>query len=152
MSLPLLNMKRPLQHFRGVHNIRHYIPASAVRYPSAAVKAFCDVPIDHYFTTKAIPGFRNDFFFTQVLKDEYNIKNPLDLVIYLRSETKGYPRLGVHVMASVLADFFSDVADRSGVREREKSQVTASICIAIMEEKLRRGTSKLSFTSLPPCN
>lgn len=143
MKITLVN------RFLGVRKIKNDIPPSAVRCPSAAVKSFCEVPIDHYFTTEAIPGFRRDFMFTKVLKNEYNMKNPLDLVNYLRLATRGHARLRVHVMASILADFFEDVAQQSGLKVKKKSQMTASICIAIMEARLRHGTSKLSFTSLP---
>lgn len=134
--------------FLGVYNIKNEIPVSAVRYPSHAVKEFCKVPIDHYFTTQAIPGFRNDLMFVTVLK-KFNIKKPLDLVNYLRYMTRGRRRLGVNIMASILMDFFQEVAEICRLPEKMKSQTTASICIAIAEAKLYYGHSKLSFTSLP---
>jgi len=137
-----------VKRFLGVHRIKNDVPLSAFRNPSTSVKKFCEVPVDHYFTLQAIPGFRTDFMFVTALK-EHNINNPLDLVNYLRYATRGRRRLGVNVMASILVDFFQEVAEESRLREKG-SHTTASICIAIVEAKLYYGASNLSFTSLPP--
>jgi len=89
-----------VKRFLGVHRIKNDVPLSAFRNPSTSVKKFCEVPVDHYFTLQAIPGFRTDFMFVTALK-EHNINNPLDLVNYLRYATRGRRRLGVNVMASI---------------------------------------------------
>ena len=46
-----------VKRFLGVRRIRNDVPLSAFRNPSTSVKKFCEVPVDHYFTLQAIPGF-----------------------------------------------------------------------------------------------
>ena len=124
--------------YRGIHNIRNVIPEAAVNHPSEDVKQFCQVPINRYFTTTAIPGFRKYWLMTDILKEKYGIKNPMDLVAHLRYTLRGRGRLCLALMASVLADFFEDVCKVNRLSLKEKSNRTASICIAMMESKLPR--------------
>lgn len=107
---------------------------------SKAVDLFCQVPISRHFTTRAIPGLRNDRHITDALKYRYNIKNPMDLVAHLRFMVRGRRgRPRPHLMANILADFLEDVCDANGIEKKPTSCKTASICIAIMESNLPRG-------------
>lgn len=115
--------------------IRNDISAAAVNHPSRAVEEFCRVPISRYFTTRAIPGLQHDWRLTSVLKDKYDIKNPMDFVAYLRFSVRGRGRLRRDLMASILADFLEEVCVQNGL-EMPHACRTVSICIAIMESKL----------------
>lgn len=136
---------RGIKVYRGVHNIRNVIPEAAVNHPSKAVKEFCQVPINRYFTTAAIPGLRKCWMMIDILKDRYDIKNPMDLVAHLRFTMRGRGRLCLSLMASVMADFFEDVCDVNRLMLKAKSTRTASICIAIMESKLPRTNSIFTY-------
>jgi len=106
-----------------------------LNHPSLAVKEFCEVPINRYFTTRAIPGLRRDRCLAGILKDNYNIKDPMDLVAHLRFIVRGRGRLRPDLMASIMADFLEDVCVQNRI-EKPNSCRTVSICIAIMESKL----------------
>ena len=134
--------------YRGVHNIRNRIPEAAVNHPSEDVKQFCRVPINRYFTTTAIPGFKQYWLMTDILKKRYDIKNPMDLVAHLRHAIRGRGRLCLAVMASVLADFFEDVCEVNRLALNEESTRTASICIAMMESRLPRTNSIFTYPRL----
>lgn len=132
-----LEASRGIKVYRGVQNIRNQISEAAVNHPSRSVLEFCGVPINRYFTTTTVPGLRTYWSLTDVLKSKYDIKNPMDLVEYLRDIVRGRcGRLRVNVMASILSDFLEDVCSANDLQVKRKSNNSASICIAIMESKL----------------
>jgi hypothetical protein len=99
------------------------------------VQEFCNTPIQRIFTTRGIPGIDENL--AKHLRDKYNIKNPLDFVKMLRFNTREYRRLPVHFCASIVANFLDDVWFHGSSTTRI---ITASICVALSENRLRNVT------------
>lgn len=122
------------------------VPADTIRdlLENDMIQAFCEVPILRYFNTKSIPGLGKDEEFRKYLKSHLGIRNPLDLVLLLRSKTKGC-RFRFDEKVSILYDFFQEAS--TGLESRRYlSKTAASVSIVIMDSKVPR-----NFRNHPLC-
>ena len=116
-------------------DVAYYLFEEAKTENQKIVRQYCRTPIKLIYTTRGIPGI--DLFLAKHLRVNHGIKNPLDFVRMLRFKTRKFPRLPVHVCASIVANFLDDVWFNNG-RCSTTRKTAASISIAMSDFMLRK--------------
>lgn len=127
---------RRVRHDVNADHVAYYLFEEAKTENQRIIREYCRTPINLIYTTRGVPGIDGDL--AKYLRENYNIKNPLDFVKMLRSRTREHRRLPLHVCASIVANFLDDVWWFNEGRHSTTRKTVASIAIAMSDFMLRK--------------
>ena len=126
---------RRVRYDVNANHVAYYLFGEAKTENQKIVRQYCRTPINLIYTTSGVPGIDHDL--AKYLRENHDIKNPLDFVKMLRFKTRNFRRLPLYVCASIVANFLDDVWFNNGRRSTTR-KTTASISIAMSDFMLRK--------------